>query len=132
VPLPNDGELTLTWSRMLAPSGYAWAEIGVLPTVCTAKFNDPGSLASALENRAQEVRRTMADWHTVRQPTPERVTALRSLCPPSDQSPEKDIVLAERMLRDQGLYARAIGYATSAIAERPATPTPVDPGSARP
>ena len=36
------------------------------------------------------------------------------------------------MLRDQGLYARAIGYATSAIAERPATPPPVDPGTARP
>ncbi len=119
VPLPNDGELTLTWSRMLAPSGYAWAEIGVLPTVCTAKFGDAGALGSELENRAQEVRRTMADWHAVRDPTPERVSALRSLCPPSDLSPEKDIALAERVLRDQGLYARAIGYASGAIAERP-------------
>lgn len=127
VPLPNDGELTLTWSRMLAPSGYAWAEIGVLPTVCTAKFSHSGTLAGELEHRAQEVRRTMAEWHMVRDPTPERVSALRALCPPSDQAPAKDIELAERILHDHTLYARAIGYASSAIAERPATPAPWPP-----
>ncbi len=129
VPMPNDGELTLTWSRMLAPSGYAWAEIGVLPTVCTAKFSDSGTLPGELEQRAQEVRRTMAEWHTVRDPTPERVSALRALCPPSDQSPAKDIELAERVLHDHTLYARAIGYATSAIAERPDPPRPWPPQS---
>jgi carboxyl-terminal processing protease len=131
VPLPNDGELTLTWSRMLAPSGYAWAEIGVLPTVCTAKFSDAGVLPAEMQRRAEEVRRTLADWHAVRDPTPERVTALRSLCPPLDQSPAKDIELAERVLRDRMLYARAIGYGVSAIAERPATPPPGNLNQAR-
>jgi carboxyl-terminal processing protease len=119
VPLPNDGELTLTWSRMRAPSGYAWAEIGVLPTVCTAKFGDTGALGIELENRAQEVRRAIADWHAVRDPTPEQVASLRALCPPEDRSSTRDIDVAERVLRDQTLYARAIGYGTGAIAQRP-------------
>jgi carboxyl-terminal processing protease len=119
VPLPNEGELTLTWSRMRAPSGYAWAEIGVLPTVCTAKFGDTSTLATELESRAQEVRRALSDWHAVRDPTPEQVATLRSLCPPQDRSTARDVEFAERVLRDQTLYARAIGYGTGAIAQRP-------------
>jgi HD-like signal output (HDOD) protein len=79
-------------------------------------------LAGELDRRAQDVRRTMAEWHMVRDPTPDRVSALRSLCPPVDVSPAKDIELAERVLRDQTLYARAIGYTNSAIARRPDIP----------
>lgn len=118
VPLPNDGELTITWSRMQAPSGYAWSEIGVLPTVCTAKIDNAGSVAGELDSHASEVRRAISDWHALREPTPERVTALRSICPPVDQAPAKDLELAERVLHDPTLYTRAIGYASSAVAER--------------
>jgi carboxyl-terminal processing protease len=118
VPLPNEGELTLTWSRMLSPSGYAWAEIGVVPTVCTAKFGDGQSLSVELDARAQEMRRVMARWQSVRDATPDRVAAMRALCPPLDQSPAKDLDLAERILRDRTLYARALGYASGTVAMR--------------
>ncbi|QQS13109.1 MAG: S41 family peptidase [Rhodospirillales bacterium] len=119
VPLPNDGELTLTWSRMLAPSGYAWNEIGVLPTVCTARFGDAKLLAAELDASAQAVRRAQADWLTVRERAPpERIAALRSICPPSDQAPVKDLELADRILRDRALYARALTYVAPSTAER--------------
>lgn len=118
VPLPNEGELTLTWSRMLAPSGYAWAEVGVVPTVCTAKIADPATLGPDVERRAQELRRALTDWQSVREPTASQIMALRALCPPLDQTPAKDLELAERVLRDQTLYARALGFATGAIAQR--------------
>ncbi|WP_343866391.1 S41 family peptidase [Caenispirillum bisanense] len=36
VRLPNDGELTLTWSRFHSPSGYALHGLGVMPALCTA------------------------------------------------------------------------------------------------
>ena len=34
--LPNNGELILTWARLVAPSGYPLQPHGVVPTVCTA------------------------------------------------------------------------------------------------
>lgn len=34
LPLPNEGEFVLTWARLLAPSGYALHDLGVMPTIC--------------------------------------------------------------------------------------------------
>lgn len=34
LPLPNQGEFILTWARLLAPSGYALHDLGVMPTIC--------------------------------------------------------------------------------------------------
>lgn len=33
--LPNEGELILTWARLVTPSGYALHETGVMPVICT-------------------------------------------------------------------------------------------------
>ncbi|WP_404379993.1 S41 family peptidase [Caenispirillum salinarum] len=49
VRLPNDGEMTLTWSRFHSPSGYALHGLGVMPSLCTAYGNiGDGSDAVAL------------------------------------------------------------------------------------
>ena len=34
--LPNEGELTLTWARFHAPSGYSLDRRGIMPDVCTS------------------------------------------------------------------------------------------------
>ena len=36
VPLPNGGDLLVTWSRVLAPRGWPIQGLGVLPAVCTS------------------------------------------------------------------------------------------------
>jgi hypothetical protein len=36
VPLPNGGELLVTWSRVLAPRGWPIQGLGVLPALCTS------------------------------------------------------------------------------------------------
>src|SRR5262249_17465035 len=41
-PLPNGGELTLTWAVLLAPSGYPLNRHGVVPTLCTSDLRDDG------------------------------------------------------------------------------------------
>ena len=33
--MPNKGELTVTWARFHAPSGYTLNHLGVLPNICT-------------------------------------------------------------------------------------------------
>ncbi|HNB29245.1 MAG TPA: S41 family peptidase, partial [Alphaproteobacteria bacterium] len=40
LPMPNQGEITLTWARFHAPSGYTLHHLGVLPTVCTASYTN--------------------------------------------------------------------------------------------
>ncbi|SOD89767.1 carboxyl-terminal processing protease [Caenispirillum bisanense] len=47
VRLPNDGELTLTWSRFHSPSGYALHGLGVMPALCTATADSAPQVAEA-------------------------------------------------------------------------------------
>jgi carboxyl-terminal processing protease len=105
VRLANEGELILTWSRLQAPSGYTWNELGVLPSICTAKIGDMGQFGTTLVDANQS---TLMRWHALRNPTSQEVTDLRKICPPGDSSPERDIEIASRLLRDSTLYAHAL------------------------
>jgi carboxyl-terminal processing protease len=105
VRLPNEGELVLTWSRLLAPSGYTWNELGVLPNICTAKVVDASQLGI---DSVEANRSTLMRWHAERNPSHEEITALRKICPPSDETPDRDVEIASRLLRDPMLYAHAV------------------------
>ena len=39
-PLPDGGELFLTWSRLLAPRGWPIQSLGVMPQICTSLGDD--------------------------------------------------------------------------------------------
>jgi len=106
--LPNDGELTLTWARLVTPSGYLLQTHGVVPTLCTVDLgDDERSLAtglqrvSALSAGALPARpRAALDegaW-----------SELRRLCPARRTSPVIDLKLAERILADPKLYSDAL------------------------
>jgi len=110
VRLPNEGELILTWSRLQAPSGYTWNELGVLPSICTAKAGAAGQLATA--SSVDSNQSSLMRWHALRNPTQQEVTDLRKICPPADNSPERDIEIASQLLHDPVLYAHAVQVAT--------------------
>jgi len=105
IRLPNEGELILTWSRLVAPSGYTWNEQGVMPNICTAKVADPASLvpASVDSNKA-----LLQRWHAERNPSHDAVVNLRKICPPGEESPQRDVDIAARLLKDPALYAHAV------------------------
>jgi len=113
VRLANEGELILTWSRLNAPSGYTWNELGVLPNVCTSKVADVGQLNA---NSVDSSQSTLFRWHALRNPTQQEVTDLRKICPPGEASPERDVEIATRLLRDRTLYAHAVHAATQQAA----------------
>src|SRR5438132_4641242 len=47
--LPNDGELTLTWAKLVSPAGYTLHEHGVVPSVCSVGLGESDAdLARAL------------------------------------------------------------------------------------
>jgi carboxyl-terminal processing protease len=122
--LPNDGELTLTWARLVTPSGYYLQAHGVVPTLCTSALagDDDRSLEAALHRTADATadgvsasapRATLSDaaWST-----------LRRSCPARPESPTLDVKIAERVLADPVRY----GEAVSAI--HPAAPPALHSG----
>jgi carboxyl-terminal processing protease len=106
--LPNDGELTLTWARLVTPSGYFLQEHGVVPTLCTAGIADnPGAVDAVLQRPvdasdadASHPRASLTDaaWST-----------LRRSCPTEAASSPVDLKVAERLLSDPTRYAAALG-----------------------
>lgn len=113
VRLANEGELILTWSRLQAPSGYTWNELGVLPNICTSKIADVDQLGTTSVDSSQG---TLMRWHAMRNPTQQEVSDLRKICPPGETSPERDVEIATRLLRDRSLYAHAVQAATQQAA----------------
>lgn len=118
--LPNNGELTLTWARFYAPSGYALSHLGVLPDLCTSPRADVDTarLFDAVARdqidlaRAHEQRRQLETM-----PESER-NAIADRCPPSQARGEDDpdLQLAIRLLRDRGLYHRVMAQVMVATA----------------
>ncbi len=113
--MPNEGELILTWSRLLAPSGYTWNELGVMPNICTAKVEDVNKLGPEVDAS----RALLSRWHAEREPSPQEVATLRKICPPGEEVPERDVEIAGRVLRDPVLYAQAVKSGAVDQAARP-------------
>jgi len=102
--LPNEGELTLTWARFHAPSGYSLQKRGVLPDICTSgKTSDAATLLDqARRGRAQIKRhRSPVKSATERE-------ALRAQCPVSESDDEIDLQVALRLIRDKSLYKQIV------------------------
>jgi len=111
--LPNDGELTLTWARFHAPSGYPLNGRGVLPDICTSK-------GASLSGVLRSVQRGDAPLpHALQQSVIDEndkpaVAAFRAHCPAVEDSPSIDLDVALALLNDQQLFAKALGGRTSA------------------
>ena len=118
VRLPNDGEMTLTWSRFVAPTGYMLQGLGVLPAVCTSGNKDDAlALASALNDQAASSAR-MEDWRRPGLKGKDEAKALRAACPSQRRGDDVDLRVALRLLKAPALYARAMGVSAS-MASRP-------------
>jgi len=117
VALPNGGEMTLTWSRFVAPSGYALHGLGVLPAICTAgegKATDDLKLAGG--RAAPPV--LFAAWRGVAADDMQQRFKLRAHCLAADHGGDQaDVAIARHLLTDRTLFARAL-----AVSEALSTP----------
>lgn len=124
VHMPNDGEITLTWSRFFTPSGYALHGLGVLPTLCTALVDGaaPTTISDQLR-QAETVSHDLADWRKVRIEDADRRSQLRDLCPAEARTDAaQDIALAEKLLSQPALFQQALSLSTppaTSVANRP-------------
>jgi len=119
--LPNDGELTLTWARLVTPSGYYLQTHGVVPTLCTSDLGDD---AGSLQRGLQRAGAGAPAMPRARGGLDERAWSdLRQSCPARQTSPAIDLKLAEHLLSDQRIYASALS-ASRAGAQLARNPNP--------
>lgn len=103
LPLPNGGELIVTWALLVRSSGSLLARHGVIPNLCTSGLAGAGSaLARALSGgwtvpAPAAAGRSEADWQR-----------LRHACPPRPGDRRVDLAVAERLFADPALYREAL------------------------
>ncbi|WP_439578580.1 S41 family peptidase [Elioraea sp.] len=87
VPLPDESELHITWSNLIAPGGYAVQGLGVLPAVCTSRGAE-AARAALVALAAGAAREAEAAWRaTAGRPVPPAEAArLRDTCPAAEGS----------------------------------------------
>ncbi|HLI14249.1 MAG TPA: S41 family peptidase [Alphaproteobacteria bacterium] len=122
--LPNDGEIIITWSRIMAPSGYGLNHLGVIPTICTSKAeaDTPEAVSAVLDEVKTGRLETAAARSALRAngaPSRAEIRLLRASCPPRNGDSKVDLTVAEDLIEDGNLFAHALGPSSSEIAKRP-------------
>ena len=108
-PLPDGGELFLTWSRILAPRGWPIQSLGVMPQVCTSKGDEAvRQQLAALANGKWLLERAVGRHDAARAPlTPDQIVTIREPCPAADPR-DADIEIAEMLVQTPRSYAAAL------------------------
>ena len=108
-PLPDGGELYVTWSRLLAPRGWPIQGLGVVPQLCTSLGHD--SLARNLASLArgqQPLQAGLERHRAARAPlSPSAVLEIRAICPAAEGG-DLDLVAARELVRAPAVYAAAL------------------------
>ncbi len=119
--LPNNGEMTLTWSRFLAPSGYRLHELGVLPSVCTHGGGDTKNaekLVPAVRHGEEILAGRLSAWRATGNADSVNRENLRELCPSDGGTPDVDLAVARAIISDPVLYRSLLNEAQTTVAER--------------
>ena len=119
VALPNEGELTVTWSQFLTPSGYVLNGLGVHPSICTSAAGaNVDQLIRRVLDSGTDLAHVLDVWRGIdRHPETSR-NELKALCPASDLASDTDITVAEALIADATLYQRILAFAPTFIAAR--------------
>ena len=111
IRLPNDGEITLTWSRFHAPDGYAIEDLGVLPMVCTSGVEEPPqSVLLNWQSQSSQFAVNKSRWRTVGPSDIQSRSMLREDCPAQIRDDDTvDVEVAKELISNNNLFAQAIG-----------------------
>jgi carboxyl-terminal processing protease len=110
LPLPNQGEITLTWARFHAPSGYTLHHLGVLPSICTSIYRSADEVMQDLSvGRLPQVPTDRRN--AVRPDDTAGLEALRKTCPAREQENPIDLEIAKRLVSTPEMFASAVHLA---------------------
>lgn len=108
-PMPDGGELFVTWSRVVTPGGWPLQGLGVLPQVCTSLGEDQAMQSlQELDDGVTPMGRALAQHDAARAPVPPaQVVALRSACPAA-VGRDVDLRVARWLIEHPVGYAAAL------------------------
>jgi len=114
IRLPNDGEITLTWSKFVAPSGYYLHGLGVVPTVCTSGQTELPLVSGIIEKslEGEQAAKTVSWRRRALLDNVER-QSLRDGCPAETRKGPLDLEIAKRLILNGRLHARALRITTA-------------------
>jgi carboxyl-terminal processing protease len=119
IGLPNGGELTMTWARMHAPSGFAIQEHGIIPAICTSvPLKDVERLLKGLRSGRKAGAGQLSGQLNARLRNAADSDHARKACPPEKTKPGADMEIARKLLLDRYLYQRTLVDGLPAIANR--------------
>ncbi|MDH5489294.1 MAG: S41 family peptidase [Rhodospirillaceae bacterium] len=103
--LPNAGEITLTWSRLVTPSGYAIHQLGILPNICTNNDMSVPTLEKMAKNEA-----LLREWREIGLDFNKKRSAIRKSCRgvAKDENIPALKNLARNVISSPELYAKAV------------------------
>jgi carboxyl-terminal processing protease len=108
-PLPDGGELFITWSQTIAPLGWPIQGLGVLPQVCTSRGQDAlnrqlASLSTGFQPLAGSIRRSRSARLPV---SASEALEIRAPCPASEGR-FADLDAARLLISNPAAYAAAL------------------------
>ena len=108
-PLPDGGELFITWSRILAPRQWPLQGMGLMPQVCTSLGSDAlHSQLASLADGTQPMQVVISATRAARAPlTPAQILALRAPCPAAEGR-DLDMEAARVLVDNPAAYAAAL------------------------
>jgi carboxyl-terminal processing protease len=119
IRLPNEGEVTLTWSRLHSPAGYVFHKLGVFPSICTSgKNQEPSQLIKTALSKHQQLLSTYQLWWQSNGVSRQKRNDLREICPPERRKNKLETEVALQILADTMLYARAM-MSVPELAQKP-------------
>lgn len=118
IRLPDEGELVMTWSRVIVPPARPLHEQGVVPGLCTAFGPEAAARGLALLHQRAAAPRAALPRLTEEE-LAQRVARQRADCPPREAEPA-DLEMALALLADAPAMAAAIGMPASLPAPPPA------------
>jgi len=112
VPLPDDGELILTWARLLTPAGYGLNGHGIVPSICTSGLTGDAALDRTGDRKTRPLvlansraRLDEIGW-----------IKLRAACPPREEEGGADAEIARHLVADRLAWHRALLAKPSSLA----------------
>jgi carboxyl-terminal processing protease len=108
-PMPDGGELFVTWSRVLAPDGWPLQGLGVMPEVCTSLGADETQRQlDALSQGSNPGAARLALHRHARPNTPlAEILTIRNQCP-ADLGHDSDMAAALTLIGNPLSYAAAL------------------------
>ena len=108
-PLPDGGELFLTWSRILAPRSWPIQSLGVMPQICVSLGGDAvrRQLAALAEGKVMMDAAIQAHRAARAPLSPDQIVAIRERCPAADPR-ESDVDIARELVGNPVSYATAL------------------------